>query len=136
MAYHNLAAGYSFWKSGGESVDNGEVVRFPTEQYNDGNYVLNRYVCSTTGIYYLSATLHQYSSSPLHVGVKQNTLTVLSYRDTDNFYNTHTNSRLIRCEKNDTVVVHATGDGKVDRYSYVTAILMQEEGIAIIHNNV
>ena len=127
------AAGYSFWRNGGERVDNGDVVTFSAEQYNDGNYALDRYVCPTTWTYYLSATLHQYNTLILDVGVKQDTLTVLSYRDTDNFYNTHTNSRLIHCEKNDTIVVHATGrDVYVEQYSYITAMLMQEEGIVMM----
>ena len=128
MGYHNSAAGYSFLRTTSGIVNNGDVVTFLTELYTDGNYALNRYVCPTTGIYYLSATLHQHESNPLHVGVRQDTLTVLSYRDTDNHINTHTNSRLIHCEKNDTIVVQATGDGYVRQFSYITAMLMQEEG--------
>ena len=130
--YHNSAAGYSVLRISGGAVNNGEIVKFERANYNDGNYASNRYVCPTTGIYYLSATLFQHGTDPLHVGVKQDTLTVLSYRDTDNWGNVHTNSRLIHCEKNDTIVVQSTGDCHVFPDSYITAMLMQEQGIVIL----
>ena len=133
VIYHDAAKGYSLKKdSVPQSLNNGDVVIFQVEQYNDGNSAFNRYVCPTTGIYYLSATLDQWDTDPFYLGVKQETLNVLSYKEgNNNFWNSHTNSRLIRCEKNDTIVVVATAECRVDQ-THITAMLMQEEGIMII----
>ena len=123
MNINQSIVGCSRYKNQFQFYSTGDLINFEGVTYNDkGHYLpeLNRFLCNTTGVYYITVNYyHGYSVlGSLYLGVTLNTLTVLHssrlYEGAED--NTLSNSRLLRCQQNDTLMVRATGQGFVYGY--------------------
>ena len=138
MNIHQSFVGCSRYTTRFRRYSNGDLVEFDGVMYNDGGHYLpelNRFVCNTTGVYYITVNYYDGFKS-LYQGVTLNTLTVLHSSHPYAMYNTFSNSRLLKCEQNDTIMVRATGNG----YLYGSGIplttfsvmLIYDEGIFVV----
>ena len=75
-----------------------------------------RFLCPFAGLYYVSVALTKYSSFPLDVCVSKSTEPFLHSvdRDRSNKYYTVSNAAVIRCQKDEVIVVEGTGKGNIE----------------------
>jgi len=134
---HQSFVGFSSWKISDQTFSNGDLIEFVGVRYNDdGHYFpeLNSFYCPTTGLYYVTVNFGHFSVSnkELYLGVTQNSLTVLHSSHPDAYINVFSNSRLLRCQQHDTLMVRGTGDGHVDGnsfpYTTFSVMLIHDEG--------
>ena len=135
---HESSDGSTAWKLEDQSYRTGEVISFPNVHYNQpGSYepAVSRYVCRENGIYLVLLTVTKYGGDRLNIGVEHDSYTVMSLSDNEaeNDYNQISNSVLLRCDRNQTITVKATGSGSVDGDSNdstsFTVIKMNQEGM-------
>lgn len=109
--------GFSVYRtSGSASYSAGDVLKFARHFFAESTYdtISGEFRCPTTGIYFITFTLWKNFDKDLVLGVEHNNAIILHAINTNvkNFRNPITNSRLVSCVEDDTLVVKGVADGE------------------------
>ena len=95
--------------------------------------------CPFSGIYYVSAAIRKDTYGPTYLCVSKSTEPFLHIVDSErgSYFTTSSNTAVIRCQQNETIVIKGTGKGKVDgrptrEGTTFTVMLLQADGTFLI----